>query len=105
MKPGNKLKIKSLDKGWCDNDIIMLHVCFQLLVDCMENENLLPQNSFDSKHSEKTIREKTELKFLYKWWKKRIKREETSHALADTEYNEDDGMLIRLIKIRNCLWT
>ena len=63
MKQGNKLKIKTLDKGWCDNDTIMLHVCFQLLTDCIENENLLSKDLFDWKDSEKTIKEKQNYNF------------------------------------------
>ena len=54
MKPGNKLKIGSLDKSWCDNDTILLHSCFQLLVDCIENEKLLSKKyltgSIQTKH-------------------------------------------------------
>ena len=83
----------------------MLHVCFELLVDCIENENLLSKKLFDWKHSEKVIREKTELKFLYKWWKKRIKLEKISTSISDLQYQEDNAMLIRLIKIRYRLWT
>lgn len=105
MKPGNKLKIKSLPKGWCDNDEIMLHACFQLLTDCTENENLLSNKIFDWKHSEEVRKEKEELKFLYKWWKKRLKNDLIVNALSELQYKEDSDMLIRLIKIRNRLWT
>lgn len=105
MKPGNKLIIKSLDKGWCDNGTILLHGCFHLLADCIENEHLLSHKLFDWKQSEKAIQEKSEIKFLYKWWKKRIKREGASHIISDKQYEEDNSMLIRLIKISNRLWT
>ena len=107
MKLGNKLKIESLHKGWCDNDEIILHACFQLLVDCIENENLLSDKIFDWKHSKKVIKEKAELKFLYKWWKRRLKKENKSAIISadDKQYKEDNAMLIRLIKIRHRLWT
>ncbi len=107
MKPGNKLKIKSLDKGWHDNDAIMLHACFKLLADCIENEKLLSKKIFDWQHSEKAVKEKIELKFLYKWWKKRIKKESKSVIISaeEKQYKEDNAMLIRLIKIRHRLWT
>ena len=75
MKPADKLKIKTLDKGWSDNDNIMLHACFTLLTDCIENEKLLSKDQFDWKHNEKTKEEKKELKFLYNWWKKRLKKD------------------------------
>ncbi len=107
MKPANKLAIKSLHKGWCDNDEIILHACFELLVDCIENEKLLSKKLFDWEHSSKDIKEKIELKFLYKWWKKRIKKESKSVIISSKEkqYKEDSTMLIRLIKIRHRLWT
>lgn len=107
MKPGNKVKIKSLDNDWQDNDTIMLHVCFELLADCIENEKLLSKKLFDWKHSSKDIKEKTELKFLYKWWKKRLKKESKLVIISSEkkQYKEDNAMLIRLIKIRHRLWT
>ncbi|MBP6430269.1 MAG: hypothetical protein KA319_00705 [Ferruginibacter sp.] len=107
MKPSNKLKIKTLDKGWSDNDNIMLHACFGLLADCIENEKLLSKKMFDWDHNEKTKKEKTELKALYKWWKNRIKAEQKGKLKADDEnqYKEDNEMLIRLVLIRNILWT
>lgn len=40
-EPGNLLKNKSLDDEWCDKDIVMLHACFLLLEDCVEQEKLL----------------------------------------------------------------
>ena len=41
MKPGNILKIDTLNGGWRDKDSVMLHACFQLLSDCIEKEGLL----------------------------------------------------------------
>jgi hypothetical protein len=107
MKPGNKLKIQSLNNDWHDNDTIMLHACFELLADCIENEKLLSKKLFDLEHSAKATKEKTELKFLYKWWKKRIKKVSKSVIVSaeEKQYKEDNAMLIRLIKIRHRLWT
>jgi hypothetical protein len=105
MRRGNILKIKSLHKGWCDNDKVMLHACFKLLVNCIEKEKLLSQETFDWKHNEEVIKEKEELKFLYKWWKQRAKKDLKIDSLKDTQYKEDNDMLIRLIKIRHRLWT
>ena len=105
MKRGNVLKIESLPKGWCDNDEIMLHACFKLLVNCIEKEDLLLNKTFDWKSSKKVIKEKEELKFLYKWWKKRVKNDSSLNTLSESLYKEDSSMLIRLIKIRHRLWT
>lgn len=38
MKPANILKIESLSDGWCDEDTIVPHACFQLLKDFVEKE-------------------------------------------------------------------
>ena len=99
MKPGNKIIIKTLDKDWCDNDEIMLHACFELMVDCIENEKLF--ENFDWKHSEKSKKEKVELKLLHSWWKKRLNKK----SFTEKDYKEENAMLIRLIKIRSRLWT
>jgi hypothetical protein len=107
MKPGNILKIPGLHKDWSDKDKVILHACFQLLADCVENENLLSAKMFDWKHSKTVIKEKAELQFLYNWWKRRLKKEGKHMSMAeeDKQYKEDNAMLIRLIKIRHRLWT
>lgn len=38
MDNANVLKIETLTDGWCDNDLIMLHACFQLLKHFIEDE-------------------------------------------------------------------
>jgi hypothetical protein len=40
------LKIKSLEKGWCDRDDLILHAAFQRLADFVEKE-LTPGNPFN----------------------------------------------------------
>jgi hypothetical protein len=105
MKQGNILKIKSLSKSWCDNDKVMLHACFKLLVNCIEKENLLSNETFDWKHSNEVVKEKKELELLYKWWQQRVKKDLKVDSLNDAQYHEDNSMLIRLIKIRHRLWT
>lgn len=90
------LKIESLPKSfeWVDRDYLMLHACFQILKDCIEKEKV------DKHCNYKTHKEFVdEVRFLYKWWKKRIK-----DSYIDTEI-EDSKMLLRLIKIRSFLWT
>lgn len=92
------LKIQDLEKGkWHDRDEIMLYACFQILTDCVEKEKV------DTHCNYKTHKEFVdEVRFLYKWWKK---RKEKGYNLTTEAFKEDDEMLIRLMKIRTSLWT
>jgi len=92
------LKINSLPtaKTWLDRDELMLHACFQLLEDCMEKEHVDTHCSYDVHN--KFVEE---VRFLYKWWQIRKNKE----TYTNKEYEEDDKMLIRLMKIRRMLWT
>lgn len=63
------LKIHSLEKGWCDKDRVLLHACFQLLVDYVEMEEALSGHidwSWDEEHK----RTAKEIRSLYRWWTK-----------------------------------
>ncbi len=84
---------------WCDKDMVMLHVCFQLLSDCVEEENLLDGHT-DWGHTEETRKIKTEIESLYRWWNERKEND-----VDEQQYEKDNEMLIRLIKIRKHLWT
>lgn len=90
------LKIKTLKPakdGWVDKDMIMLHACFQLLVDFIEEENGL--EDWANECYKDTV---TELKYLYDWWK-----ENSSTVTIDDMIAGEN--LMRLIKIRDFLWT
>lgn len=90
------LKIESLEpKIWIDRDEIMLHACFQILKDCVEKEHVDTHCNYE-KHKDFV----DEVRFLYNWWIKRI-----NVNASEEQMNEDDEMLIRLMKIRTCLWT
>jgi hypothetical protein len=92
------LKIESLPKinvRWIDRDMIVLHSCFQILKDVVERENFL---EVTPKKYNKDLW--NEVEFLYNWWKERIN---VSNNLFQDE--EDDEMLLRLMKIRKSLWT
>jgi hypothetical protein len=92
------LKIESLvpkTERWIDRDEIMLHSCFQILKDCVEKERVDTHCNYES-HKEFV----DEVRFLYEWWIKRMKR-----ITSDEQMKEDDLMLIRLMKIRGALWT
>jgi hypothetical protein len=90
------LKIESLPpaKEWIDRDEIMLHSCFQLLKDCVEKEKV--DTDCDYEANKEFV---DEVQFLYNWWIKRSK-----DAGPDNQ-NEDNDMLLRLMKIRTSLWT
>jgi len=91
------LKIESLPsaKVWIDADEIMLHSCFQILKNCVEKEKV------DTHCNYKTHKKFVdEVRFLYEWWNKRLKSE---HTYEQNE--EDNAMLLRLMKIRTTLWT
>lgn len=93
------LKIESLapksETDWIDRDEIMLHSCFQILKDCVEKERVDSHCNYEA-HKEFV----DEVRFLYKWWTKRAKI-----ITSDEQMEEDDLMLIRLMKIRGALWT
>ena len=88
-----KLKINSLPskKRWIDRDIIMLHACFQILQDCVEEEKVDTHCDYEA-HKDFV----DEVRFLYNWW---LVRKDSLSS------DEDDEMLIRLMKIRTSLWT
>lgn len=90
------LKINSLpnSKTWIDRDVLMLHACFQILEDCVKKENVDTHCHYET-HKEFV----DEVRFLYFWW---IERKNNIDFDNDEEDNE---MLNRLIKIRQCLWT
>ena len=92
------LKINSLpsSKEWIDRDEIMLHSCFQILEDCVEKEKVDTHCYYES-HKDFV----DEVRFLYKWWQKR-KKEDGGYG---EQMEEDNKMLIRLMKIRSGLWT
>ena len=105
MKKPNILKIKTLSDrkdDWCDKDVVMLHACFQLLTDCVEDEELL-DGYVDWENTEEMRNRKIEIETLYNWWQERKEKDEPSSHTS--QYEEDNEMLIRLIKIRKHLWT
>lgn len=106
MKPGNVLKISTLDEDWSDKDNVMLHACFQLLTDCIEIEKL---DEFTDWQQNDTYKQaKKEIDELYFWWKERVKAEHENKldpGWINDQHDKDNEMLLRLIKIRGFLWT
>lgn len=93
------LKIESMPsaKVWQDRDQIMIHACFQLLKDCVEQEEVLTHCNYEEHKFQVD-----EAKFLYDWW---IVRTESNFKIVDEQDSIDDAMLRRLINIRTFLWT
>jgi hypothetical protein len=107
MEPSNILSINSLSKEWCDKDMVLLHACFQVLTDCVEKENLLEvHENWETDPKLKKVKE--EIGYLYHWWKQRKDIEDqgkTDEIWTEEKYEKDNEMLIRLIKVRQYLWT
>ena len=104
MKPANLLHIESLDSDWCDNDEIMLHACFRLLCDCIEEENLL-DGHIDWEHDEEHRKVKKELSLLYQWWQERKTIRFVTNAQDKEQYLIDNEKLVKLVTLRHYLWT
>ena len=105
MKKSNLLRIKTINATWCDKDTVMLHACFQLLTDFIEQEN--PFETIDWEHTEEKKVVKKEIDFLYDWWKDLLLKNENDEWNSmhnNVQYKEENEMLIRLIKIRDHLW-
>lgn len=105
MEPANVLRIKTLTEAWSDKDNVMLHACFQLLTDCIEQEHLLGSTT-DWNQDENFKQAKEEIDFLYAWWQERVKAEQENELdpiWSDNQYDQDNQMLIRLITIRQYL--
>lgn len=103
MESGNVLKIESLPNSWRDKDEVILHACFQLLKDFVEQEKEMIE-IVDWEHTEEAKNAKAEINFLYDWWKQRTIQEEKIIQIKE-QYEKDNQMLKRLIDVRMYLWT
>ena len=86
------LKIQTLPQAkdnWIDKDLIMLHACFQLLVDWVEKEEGLLNWS----HPDYT-EAISKLKSLHDWWK-----------LTEGDCETTDEKLLELVGLRGYMWT
>ena len=99
------LHIKTLDGNWCDKDIIILHACFQLLTDFVEQENAFTGHvNWHEDPAHQSAKE--EILQLYNWWttRKILDSVDGINDLEKDQYKEDSEMLIRLVNIRQFLW-
>lgn len=120
IKPYNIVRIKSLSPDYHDKDEIMLHACFQLLVNYVELEK--PFEWFGWTESENQVLEEddcdgdyqfriNEVRYLYNWWKTERAKEwaeyeqNWNYAKLEALEEKDQTNLMRLIAIREFLWT
>lgn len=85
--------LPSVKENWVDRDMMMLHACFQILMDFVEKEDGLNHCDYDS-HKE-TI---DVLRDLYLWWK-------NNHDTISIDDKVADENLMLLVKHRGFLWT
>lgn len=115
-----KIKIKTLDKNYHENDEIILHACMGILENFIEDEcggsdkfyrdNLAKwrenchENYEDSytKFCEKAKSDKFALFEIYHWWKS-VKREGLDWS--SDNYETSTKMLARLMEARGVMWT
>lgn len=115
---GNKLVIASLShkskRGkleWCDKDYVLLHACFELLRQYVEEEleglEGLAQWQETNAESEAWNKHYETVKELYLWWTEDyLKRDPTSISIADdVRFKEENEKLYKLIQTRNGMWT
>ena len=131
MQPSNLLKIASLTEGWRDKDSVLLHACFQLLSDFVEQEipkfphinwnvsadvsnSVFKGIEFNPGSAEEngptnTRDIKKEFEELYAWWqewKKKEDKERNSTFEEDhADYLKENEMLKKLIDLRMYMWT
>lgn len=95
------LKIASLEKGWHDKDKLLLHACFQLLVDYVEKEKGLSGHidwNWDEPHSHAA----REMRSLYRWWTKaRPNRKDPCRDLSKKDCPSMEEMFVP-VKRDNC---
>lgn len=102
MQPSNILKIKTLDENWYDKDGVLLHACFQILTDFIEEE-METGDWIDWQPSERHQFAKQEIDFLYEWWKNYQNLDKNLPNWEDEIL--ENQMLKRLIDIRWAMWT
>ena len=104
----NRIRIKSLSPGYYDPDIRMLHACFDLYTEWFRynvfEEKLMDRSTVDEGNPGLW----DEMMALYLWWtvKKPEFEVDNTTTLADMEAMEEqeDEMLMRLMKIRRHIW-
>lgn len=102
--------------GWIDRDRLVLHACFVILANFIEKEDPqcglreLPDN-WSRQDWDQWDRPDKELRALYNWWTKERPEKLAQQAKKYTYesdqrlFEEEDTMLLRLMKVRSYMWT
>ena len=108
-----KLKIKTLANNWQESDTMILHACFQILIDYVEKQK--PREVIDWDASPGHKKAWSEIDSLYKWWTiewpalaEKMDNEDDVSKWGDYEkalLEEEEANLHRLINIMGHLWT
>ena len=97
--------------GWIERDQAILHACFNLLKDYVEEEMgqvcyYAPANEEYGSPEWDHREEEDEINALYQWWMvDRDKHIDENKNYFYEDACEDDEMLLRLMKIRRHLWS
>jgi len=76
------------------------------ITNCIKKEKLHEVTDWNKDEESKNA--KIEIDKLTKWWSERVKQEKAGKIdpiLTDNQYEKDTEMLIRLILVRQFLWT
>ncbi len=103
----NVVVCDSLPPTFCDRDYLMLHACFQTLVDFVDREQghfyedvyTLYVTDCGKQRARHEEADWDAIRSLYAWWIVR-----RNYRYSD-DYDEDNAMLKRLIDLRKYLWT
>lgn len=111
--------VDEYDWGWIDRDRVLLYSSFKILCDFVDQEDpnigLRTLKDFGASDDEWHIKvitaqleKEKEIRALYTWWTKERPenwKEYPSFSEEEKLNQQDEDMLIRLAKIRLCLWT
>jgi hypothetical protein len=106
FKKSHIVKTKLKPQVWYDKDELILWSCMSLLEDFVEVEKPLEKIDYEGSGPESS-HAKDEFMEVYNWWKKR-KIVKFDLLNLEEEYKireEEKKMLIKLIEVRNYLWT
>lgn len=107
-------ELTGYDGGWCDSDFRMLYACFQILCDFVKLERGLEMLKYQFEAKDPYMSEEgleyrrqtyEEVFALHHWWTVERPARRALNDIGDPFYAQDTEMLLRLIKIRQALWT
>lgn len=108
FKKYNRVTCKKLPPTWVDRDHLLLHCCFQILEDFVHDEKghfyddvYEMYKGTNEEYALARDKDWKELRELYYWWQDRKEKD----AFWFENYEEDNKQLVRLISLRELLWT